>query len=318
MRWGPVLAAGGSQVIVDEVGVNRGKRDVLADTFTEHDPDVFVTVDSDTILAPDAIAEIVVPFADPTVMAATGVVLAANWRRNLLTRLIDVRYANAFLFERAAYSRLGSVLCCCGSLSAYRAEVVRAHVDDFVNQMFLGARQSFGDDRRLTNYALQHGRVVSQETARASTYVPERLSHYVRQQVRWNKSFFRESLWAVTRLPARSPAMWLSLLELVTWVVFTGVLCIALVVRPLEAGAAVLGSWMLFAALMSWARSVRYFDARPAEPLKIRLAVFALAPLYGLLHVVLLLPLRLWSLATLRDNGWGTRTDGAEVAATGL
>jgi hyaluronan synthase len=38
-----------------------------------------------------------------------------------------------------------------------------------------------------------------------------------------------------------------------------------------------------------------------------RIAGVLLAPLYGMIHITLLLPLRLYALATLTDNKWGTR-----------
>lgn len=59
---------------------------------------------SDTVLAEDALHEALKPFAEARVTVVTGLVLALSRRRNLLTRLTDLRYANSFLFERAAYS----------------------------------------------------------------------------------------------------------------------------------------------------------------------------------------------------------------------
>jgi hypothetical protein len=38
-----------------------------------------------------------------------------------------------------------------------------------------------------------------------------------------------------------------------------------------------------------------------------RILTFAAAPLYALMNLTLLIPLRLYALATLRRNGWGTR-----------
>ncbi|HTE72385.1 MAG TPA: glycosyltransferase, partial [Actinomycetes bacterium] len=206
-------------ILFDE---NKGKREALVAGFRAAPAAwAYLCVDSDTRLEPRALHEVMRPFVDPAVTCATGLVIASNWRRNVLTRLIDLRYTNAFLFERAAYSALGSVLCACGSLAVYRADVVHKYADDFLNQRFMGQKAIFGDDRRLTNYALLEGRAVLQETAIASTAVPERISHYVRQQVRWNKSFFRESLWAIRHLDRRRPAVWLTLVELTSWIVFT-------------------------------------------------------------------------------------------------
>ncbi|MGW5679354.1 glycosyltransferase [Streptomyces sp. NPDC003860] len=310
------FAAAGIDYRVIAFDTNRGKRRALAAGFNAHPhADVYLGVDCDTVLDPAAIEEGTTPFVDPRVNAVTGVVAALNVRANLLTRLIDLRYANSFLYERAAYSLLGSVLCCCGSLAFYRASVVRANLDDFLDQRFLGVTATFGDDRRLTNYCLRGGRVVLQPTARARTLVPEKLNHYLRQQIRWNKSFVRESLWAVTSAPARRPAFWLSLLELTTWITFTTLLLAALALAPLHADAHVLILYLVYAMLISYARSVRYFDhsRRDDMPRLERVGTFLLAPLYAVLHLALLLWVRLYSLATLKDNGWGTRRN-VEVA----
>ena len=119
--------------------------------------DMYLCVDSDTVLDKHAVAELAEPFSKRRVHCVTGLVLAHNRGTNLLTRLIDMRYVNAFLGERVAYSRLGSVLCACGSLAMYRGWVVRKYVDDFLDQRFLGRPATFGDDRRLTYYCLTEG-----------------------------------------------------------------------------------------------------------------------------------------------------------------
>jgi len=245
---------------------NRGKREAMATgVHTEPYATLFVTVDSDTVVSPGAVEALVGAFADYRVKGATGMVRALNGRANLLTRLIDVRYANAFLLDRGFQSRLGSVLCACGSLAAWRREVLVDDLDDFVTQRFLGERCTYGDDRRLTNYALRAGgRVVLVPEAVAHTATPERISHYLRQQARWSRSFLRESLWAVLHLPLGKPAMWLSLVDLVTWFVFSATVIYALVVIPTHGarlGAVALGVYLLMICAMAWLRSVRWFDA---------------------------------------------------------
>lgn len=291
---------------------NLGKRDALATAAQmERDADIFVTVDSDTVLDPGAIAALVGTFCDERVMGATALVRVLNRDRNVLTRLIDLRYANAFLLDRGFQSAFGSVLCACGSLAAWRSEVVLDNLYDFVHQRFLGQRCTYGDDRRLTNYALTRGNVVLVPDALAYTAAPERLGHYLRQQIRWSRSFIRESLWAVIRLPLNRPAVWLSLAELSSWVVLTAMLLLTLVVTPALGAKVTLttcGAYVAFTALIAWLRSVRWFDATtPGERRPEQLTTFALAPLYAILHVFLLLPLRFVALATLRTTSWGTR-----------
>lgn len=305
---------------VIEFPENRGKREGLAAGFNLHpEADVFLGIDSDTEVDVCAIEEGMKPFASRRVNAVTGLVLALNARKNLLTRLIDLRYANAFLYERAAYSLLGSVLCCCGSLAFYRASVVRENLDDFLNQIFLGKKATYGDDRRLTNYCLKNGRVVFQSSAVAWTLVPERVGHYLKQQIRWNKSFFRESLSVIQTGRMDKPAFWLSLLELTSWISFTSVLIYALVMAPLHFRPEVWALYLMYAMVLGYARSVRYLEAevRTKTSWRERLGTFFLAPLYGLLHMTVLLWVRLYALATLTDTKWGTRTQGVEVGVDG-
>ncbi|MFF1876281.1 glycosyltransferase [Leifsonia sp. NPDC058230] len=173
--WIPRFADAGIRMEVVRFADNLGKREgLIACLERQPDADLLLCVDSDTVLDQHALERILPPFLDDEVKVVTGLVLALNYRTNILTRLIDLRYANAFLFERAAYSALGSVLCACGSLAVYRTEVMRKYSHDFLTQTFLGQPAIFGDDRRLTNYGLLEGKALFQSNAIAYTAVPER------------------------------------------------------------------------------------------------------------------------------------------------
>jgi hyaluronan synthase len=288
---------------------NRGKREGLAAGIRRvWDADVYLCVDSDTVLHPAAIANALRPFRQNRVQAVTGCVLAANRNRNVLTRLIDLRYCYAFLGERAAYSVLGSVLCACGSLALYRGTTVRRYLDDFLRQRFLGRPCTYGDDRRLTYYCLREGKAVLAPDAIAWTLVPANMRHFLRQQLRWSKSFFRESLWMLFTVPPWRVCWWLTLVEIVTWSGFTSALIYALAVRPALAGHFAMLTYVMSVLVLSYARSGHYLEAEhPGLTWRAKLATLAIAPLYGLIHMTLLLPLRLLALLTLRDNRWGTR-----------
>jgi hyaluronan synthase len=311
---GREFRARGVRYEVIRFSANRGKRHALAaGVQNAWNADVYMCVDSDTVLAEDATERALVPFARPEVMCVTGLVLALNRAVNLLTRLIDMRYVNAFLGERVAYSRLGSVLCACGSLALYRGQVVRDNLGDFLGQTFLGAPATAGDDRRLTYYCLMAGRAVIQPAAVARTAVPERLTHYLRQQARWTRSFIREGL-LMTATSPRRPAWWLNFVELVTWVAFTGALLVAVaVVVTHPAGWAVLAGYGGWVCVAAWVRSLHYLRGAANVPLLDRWLTFAAAPTYALMNLALLVPLRLYALATMRDGAWGTRAT-VEVA----
>ncbi|HUZ25490.1 MAG TPA: glycosyltransferase [Streptosporangiaceae bacterium] len=305
----PVFMARGVDYHLVRFDQNLGKREGLAAGFEwAWNADVYLCVDSDTILHPEAIANALKPFADHRVQATTGAVFAANRNRNLLTRLIDLRYCYAFLGERAAYSVLSSVLCACGSLALYRGATVRKYLDDFLGQRFLGLPCTYGDDRRLTYYCLREGRVLLAPDAIAWTLVPTGMRHFLRQQLRWSKSFFRESLWMLVTVPPWRVCWWLSLIELATWSGFTSALIYSVAVRPVLTGHFAALTYLISALVLSYARSGHYLEAEhPGLTLGGKLWTLAIAPVYGLIHMTLLLPLRLVALLTLRDNKWGTR-----------
>jgi hyaluronan synthase len=305
----PAFQARGVDYDVIVFRENLGKREGLAAGFRRAwNADVYLCVDSDTVLHREAIANALRPFGRRRVQAATGAVFAANRSTNLLTRLIDLRCCYAFLGERAAYSVMGSVLCACGSLALYRGPTVRKYLDDFLSQRFLGKPCTYGDDRRLTYYCLREGQVLLAPDALAWTLVPYSMKHFVRQQLRWSKSFFRESLWMLVTVPPWRVCWWLSLVELCTWSGFTTALIYAVAVKPALTGHFAVLTYLVSVLVMSYARSGHYFEAEhPDLGLAGKLATLAIAPVYGLIHMTLLLPLRLVALLTLRDNSWGTR-----------
>ena len=288
---------------------NRGKRHAQHWAFTRTDADIILTVDSDTIFDANCIQEGLRPFRDSTIQAVCGNVRVLNDRVNLLTRLLALRYTNAFVYERAAYSKVDSMLCATGVCTFWRSEIIFDNLDDYIHQTFLGVEVSYGDDRRLTNYALARGRVVLQDSAICHTLAPERMTHFLKQQARWNKSFFRETIYAIRQLPKRRMVWWFAVGELALWLFFSGSLISTTIIEPLVTGRLFALYYIGFMILMSYARSARHATHR--------FAVFLLAPIYALLHVLLLTPVRVWSLLTLRNGAWGTRDSGIEVTATG-
>ncbi len=174
---------------------NRGKRFALFTGFGRVDSDVVVTVDSDTVVARDALRCLVTPLAlDAEVGAVAGRIDVLNRERNLLTRMLAVRYRIGFDFSRAYQSQLGSVFVTPGALSAYRVATVRPHWEAWRDVTFLGARCSNGDDHHLANRVLWSGkRTVYQGNAVARTTVPTTYKRLSLMYLRWARSNLRES-----------------------------------------------------------------------------------------------------------------------------
>jgi hyaluronan synthase len=145
--------------------------------------------------------------------------------------------------------------------------------------------------------------------------VPHRLTGYLRQQTRWTKSFIREGVLLALRVRSMGRAYWwLNLVELATWIAFTSALLVALGVFASNPHAWTVFAWYaVYVSAAAWLRSVHYLRGAGQVPRTDRLLTFAAAPLYALMNLTLLIPLRLYALATLRRNGWGTRQNGAEI-----
>ncbi|WP_277423915.1 glycosyltransferase [Bacillus sp. FJAT-42376] len=286
-------------LIVHRLPQNKGKRHAQIWAFERATGDVYITVDSDCTVFPNAVRELLKPFNNPEVSATTGHVNIRNRTDNVLTRLIDMRYDNAFRVERAAHSVTNNVLVCSGPLSAYRREVVMKNLDHYGNQMFLGQQVQLGDDRCLTNYAIREGKTLYQSTARCITDAPTSLRTLLKQQSRWNKSFFRESLVAL-KIGFTKPNVFVwVMLEMFLWIAFGISLILAIYFTSTTMGWIMLIYYLAYVIISAYARNVFYAYKRPFT--------FLLAPLYGLLFLILLCPLRFWALLTIRSTAWGTR-----------
>ena len=281
---------------------NRGKRAGQDAAFRQSSAEIVVTIDSDTEVDPDGVTEIVRAFDDERVGAVTGDVGVTNERRNLLTRLIGMRYWVAFNQERAAQSYFRSVLCCSGPLAGYRRTIVEKVWERYVTQSYRGVTCTYGDDRHLTNLVLATGHdTLFVPFAHAITYAPEDLGSYLRQQLRWNKSFYRELLWTVPFMLRCSPYMVFEILvQAALPLLLTLALLTAVVTGVVEDPARLLHYAVAIVAMAVVRCSYAiYRTKRPS---------FLLFIAYGFLHVCLLVPTRMRALVTLGDNRWGTRT----------
>jgi hyaluronan synthase len=285
-----------------------GKRRAQAIAFdADPDADIFVTVDSDTVLDPHAIDEGTMPFARADTTSVAGLLLGLNHGKNLLTRLVDLSYVMSFLNGRASLSCLGSVVVNCGGLSFYRADVVRKYRHAYTTQTVWGRPVVTGDDRMLTGYSLLEGRAVIQERAVGYTLLPENLSHLTRQRLRWWRSWFWGGGWLIRTCPVTRPAWWLVLWQFAIFILYSLAIPAALISHPQETGQLAL-PLLGFMALLACIRSVRYLILRrPDQSYRRQLTTFAMAPFSSLLNLYLCTLLQYLGLVTCLRTGWSTR-----------
>lgn len=174
---------------------NRGKKAGLYAGFTQGRGEIFVTIDSDSIIERDTLRHIVAPMVqDPKIGAVAGNVKVYNRHQSLLGKMLAVRFVLSFDFLRASQSWYGGVTCTPGALSAYRREAVLPNVDAWLHQTFLGAPCHHSEDRALTNFVLRSGYYsVYQRTAVVHTLVPETYRGLCKMYLRWERGNVRES-----------------------------------------------------------------------------------------------------------------------------
>lgn len=189
---------------------NQGKREAMGLGIRNCRTELVAFVDSDSFLEPDAIRNLVQPLYDSRVGGVTGRTDVANIYTNWLTKLQCVRYYISFRIMKAAEAHFDCVMCLSGPLSCYRLSAVNEVFEDWLHQTFMGQKATFGDDRSLTNYIVKNHRTCYQDNAICSTIVPNNHKQFLKQQMRWKRSWLRESLKAGAFMWRKEPLMSIS------------------------------------------------------------------------------------------------------------
>jgi len=136
----------------------------------------------------------------------TGSLYIYNQKDSLLPKMIHPRYQYAFQIERAAASYMGCMTCCSGPISMYRLSLLNdLFLKKFITQSFMTIPCEPGDDRHLTNLILATGHYARQTNlATAGTEAPSDMYRFLKQQLRWSRSYYRELYWQLKSIPRQS------------------------------------------------------------------------------------------------------------------
>lgn len=186
----------GDRVAIYQQPENRGKRHALYRGFKLASGDIFITVDSDSVVDKDTLRNMVSPFIkDESCGAVAGNVRVLNRKKGLIPQMLEVSFAFSFEFIRSAQSTLGSVFCTPGALSAYRKEAVMNCLPEWINQTFMGQASTIGEDRAMTNMILKQGyKVFFQKNAYVFTNTPLEYKNLHKMFTRWERSNVRETI----------------------------------------------------------------------------------------------------------------------------
>ena len=193
---------------------NGGKARALNSALALTESAVFTTADADTYFMPNALSAIGRHLAaDPEVVAAGGVIAAANGAdpkalmggatalpRGLIAKFQAIEYAINFVW-RFGWQQLNASLLLSGSFTAFRTEILRT-VGGFDPESLT---EDYEISYRLHMHCRLQGRpyrVVTASDAVAYTLVPETLSGLLEQRTRWFQGFLQTLVryrWAVGR-----------------------------------------------------------------------------------------------------------------------
>jgi cellulose synthase/poly-beta-1,6-N-acetylglucosamine synthase-like glycosyltransferase/peptidoglycan/xylan/chitin deacetylase (PgdA/CDA1 family)/spore germination protein YaaH len=186
---------------------NSGKAEALNYAFAFVQEEVFVGIDADTVIAPDAISRLVPHFLDARLGAIAGNAKVGN-RVNLWTRWQALEYVTSQNFERRALNVFGAVSVVPGAIGAWRTSAVREaggfHLD------------TVAEDADLTMALLERGyRVEYEDRALAYTEAPVNANGLMRQRFRWSFGIL-QSVWKHGRAFGRKGALgWIALPNIV-------------------------------------------------------------------------------------------------------
>lgn len=286
---------------------NAGKKRAQARTFRSDPADVFVTLDSDTVLEARAIEEGIKPFADQRVHSVAGLELAWNHDWNLLTRLNSARQLSWQLVTCSAQNVLrGSVLINRGTFALYRGDLVRDVLPAYVNETFWGRPILLGDDTFLTTMALCRGRAVQQPSAVCLAMYPDNLSHHLRQWLRWMRGTTLRTVWRFRYLKVGTWG-WLYSVVSTWWYVASIAITAVLAARWPESRSYVT-TLLAVGTLWAWVMGTRILTVvRSDQDLLGRLGALAITPLATLWVYAVLRLVRIYGTFTFLQQGWTTR-----------
>jgi cellulose synthase/poly-beta-1,6-N-acetylglucosamine synthase-like glycosyltransferase len=285
---------------------NMGKRKGINHAVREATSEIIVSVDSDVIIYPTALRELVARFVGPEIAAVGGRVHVSNPNQNWLTRLQTIKYYFGQEHLKNLERGLRQVMCLSGCLTAYRRHVLMELEPILENRNILGVPIKYGEDRFLTHQIVKHGyRTVMTMKAMCFTKAATNMRGYFNQQLRWKRSNIVDFMVGIGHAWTLHPLLCLQYLSMFMLLLVYPFVIITNVQRGdfLELAMFHVAIIAMFAMMYYFAPSVR------ALPPWLRVHPIGFLPMAVLMPVayLLLTPLGLF---TLDSSSWETRGHG--------
>jgi len=291
---------------------NLGKNRTVLKALKLSQAEMVISIDSDTVFAPNTVKELMACFADHKMGAVGGVVGIRNPNDNAITKFQTVQYFLAYHMGKIPENFTKTVGCISGCLFAIRRNVYLEIEPKMAARHFFGIPTSQGEDRRATHEVALHGyHTYVNLDAQCWTLVPNTLTTYLRQQLRWRQSSLHDFFYTIRTLPlhVRMPFNVLYVFFLLPLTTYLALFRIAsgLIENPLWwMDPRPLFVYMLMSILVCFAIKKRNPEQAIENPL-----VLAMFGAFWIVSSVFITILASW---TLDSSEWGTRVGTLEPA----
>lgn len=156
---------------------NRGKAAALNCAIEAAQYEFIVTLDADTMVTPEALQELILPFSDPTIGGVSGHIRVGN-PHQWLGRFQEIEYEFAFEVNRRAQDLLNCITVLPGALSALRTTALR--------QVGPLQTETLAEDTDLTLQLHRLGwKMTYAPLSLADTEAPNSIKALLSQRFRW-------------------------------------------------------------------------------------------------------------------------------------
>jgi hyaluronan synthase len=300
-----------SLVVVDWE-VNQGKRHGMAEGFRRAKGEIVIQLDSDSFIEPSTVREFVLPFQNPEIGAVSAHTDPLNPDENVLTKMQTAYYFMSFRILKAAESTFHTVFCCSGCASAYRKSIVLPVLDQWLGEKFLGLPVTWGDDRAITNHVIRLGyRTLYTDRVQAYTIVPNTFRQFFKQQVRWKKGWFVNSISASKFILKREPFVAITyFFPLIVVTLLTPFMAArAFLYTPIVNGVSATLYYVLGVLCITFLTMLLYRFFSPNNK------YWPYLFLWATINMLVLSYLLFYALLTIQDRGWNTRTPPKRIPA---
>ncbi|MCZ6616677.1 MAG: glycosyltransferase [Gammaproteobacteria bacterium] len=305
-----------------------GKRIAVARAVQAARGDVIMVTASDARMEPDTMRNLTAAFTDPEVGGVCGYTRAIIQSNSLASlTFFWITEMRAKLTYRALGSRR-QVQVLDGECFAVRREYWASVIDRYLNQRFMSVTPVSGDDGWITTLLLEDGwKTAYQENAVMHTYTPLTMHELITQQLRWTRNSVRRSWYVLSRGIAFRIGMpytvhtitnmvktpFFALLVIIAsgrslglWDFGGGIQWMETysdspVVSMLSGSVAGIGAFLIGVSLTKALRALPRYQRRTF------ITDILLMPVYALLGLFVLMPLRMYGTLTARRITWGTR-----------